>query len=66
MRLDHLLLAPLLLLSVTATAAAQGRSGALREAFGDDQISDRWIYEDIATGYALAKQTGKPLLVAFR
>ena len=40
--------------------------GKLREALGDNQISESWIYEDIQVGYAEAQKTGKPLLVAFR
>ena len=28
--------------------------------------TEDWIVEDIEAGYALAKETGKPLLVAFR
>ena len=40
--------------------------GKLQEALGDDQSSASWIYEDIEAGYAEAKNTAKPLLVAFR
>ncbi len=28
--------------------------------------ADGWIVEDLEAGYALAKETGKPLLIAFR
>jgi hypothetical protein len=37
----------------------------LKQALGD-KVSADWIYEDIEAGYALAKKTGKPLLVTFR
>ena len=40
--------------------------GKLRRALGDIRVPDGWIYEDIDAGYAAAKKTGKPLLVAFR
>ncbi len=29
-------------------------------------VDEAWIVEDLEAGYALAKETGKPLLVAFR
>jgi hypothetical protein len=37
----------------------------LKQALGDEVSAD-WIYEDIEAGYAMAKKTGKPLLVTFR
>lgn len=38
----------------------------LRIALGDASLSDGWIFEDIDAGYAMARKTGKPLLVVFR
>lgn len=31
-----------------------------------DKAADFWIYDDIDKGYALARDTRKPLLVSFR
>ena len=31
-----------------------------------DQAAEFWIYDDVESGYALAKESGKPLLVSFR
>ncbi len=38
----------------------------LKTELGDVNLAAGWIFEDIAAGYAAAKRTGKPLLVAFR
>lgn len=41
---------------------------ALRERLQDQQTAgqDHWIYNDLAAGFAKAKETGKPLFVTFR
>lgn len=39
---------------------------ALKTQLKDADVAASWIYDDIAAGFAEAKKTGKPLLVAFR
>ncbi len=39
---------------------------ALKTSLKDVDIPASWIYDDIDAGFAEAKRTGKPLLVAFR
>jgi hypothetical protein len=38
----------------------------LREKLRDDALRGDWVYDDVAAGFARAKQTGKPMLVVFR
>lgn len=42
------------------------REGAVRGDKAKMQDSERWIYNDLASGFAKAKETGKPLLVVLR
>ena len=51
--------------TAAATVATAQEPTSLREALGDT-VTEGWIYEDLAAGYAAARKTGKPLLVAFR
>jgi hypothetical protein len=39
---------------------------ALKASLKEVDIPASWIYDDIDAGFAEAKKTGKPLLVAFR
>lgn len=39
---------------------------ALKESMKDVDVPAAWIYDDVDAGFAEAKKTGKPLLVAFR
>ncbi len=61
---------PLLLWIVCATPAwadaVKDREGAVRKDKADLQHDARWIYNDYQKGFAEAKRTGKPLLVALR
>lgn len=47
-------------------AAAPQDKEALKTSMKDVDIPASWIYDDIDAGFAEAKRTGKPLLVAFR
>ena len=47
-------------------AAAPQDKEALKTALKDVDIPASWIYDDIDAGFAEAKKSGKPLLVAFR
>ena len=51
---------PLALLFASALLADE------EDPFKEDSVGADWITEDIEAGYKRAKQTGKPLLVAFR
>jgi len=55
-------LATALILQTVSPAAAQ----PLREALKDIPVADHWIYDDLPKAVALAKQTGKPLMVVVR
>ena len=46
-------------------AAPQDKE-ALKTSLKDVDLPASWIYDDIDAGFAEAKKTGKPLLVAFR
>jgi serine protease Do len=46
--------------------AVKDREGAVRGDRAKMENDARWIYNDIARGFAEAKRTGKPLLVALR
>ena len=49
-----------------SVVAALGTAVALAQDVPMPDDGPGWIYEDIEAGYAKAKETGKPLLVAFR
>ncbi len=38
----------------------------LQQVLKDTEVGAHWIYDDYAKAVAQAKETGKPLLVAFR
>jgi hypothetical protein len=42
------------------------REGAVRNDRATMEKDDRWIYNDYAAGFAMARKTGKPLLVVLR
>lgn len=49
-----------------ASLAAQDLTGdGLRQALDDDAAAF-WVYDDLAAAEALAKQSGKPLLITLR
>ncbi len=47
------------------TAVPQDKE-ALKASMKEVDVPASWIYDDIDAGFAEAKRTGKPLLVAFR
>lgn len=54
---------------IPATAPAEtvkDREGAVRQDKATMENDARWIYNDVARGFAEAKRTGKPLLVVLR
>jgi serine protease Do len=51
---------------LSLAAAQDGAKEQLRTALKDDAVKGDWIYDDLPAGYALAKKTGKPLMVVFR
>ena len=59
----HIVLLLSCILGVTATA--QDEKELLREKLRDE-VAKRWIYDDIDSGFAEAKRTGKPMLVVIR
>jgi serine protease Do len=46
--------------------AAEDRDGKVRKDLQDVQSLGGWIYNDLDQGLAMARQSGKPLLVVFR
>lgn len=51
----------------SAAAAGEARAqGDLRSVLKDADIAPHWIYDDLPKAKALAKETGKPLLVVIR
>ena len=55
---------------LSAAVAAGGQDGGAKEqlriALKDDNVKGDWIYDDLASGYAAAKKSGKPMMVVFR
>jgi hypothetical protein len=49
-----------------ATAALAQGPTPLQQALKDLEVKGDWHYNDLAAGFARAKETGKPLLVVFR
>ena len=50
---------------ILALLLAQDKE-ALKTSLKDVDLPASWIYDDIDAGFAEAKKSGKPLLVAFR
>lgn len=55
----------LALLAVGSMQDPQDPMARLRTTLKDN-AADFWIYDDLDKGYAMASETGKPLLVSFR
>lgn len=67
MRTSLLLLPALLgLVSIAAAETVKDREGAVRSDRETMEKSDRWIYNDIARGFAESAKNGKPVLVVLR
>lgn len=47
-------------------AAQDGAKEQLRIALKDTEVKGNWCYDDLASGYAAAKKSGKPMMVVFR
>ena len=55
-----------ILIGVAATLApGQIDKGALKAKL-DDHAGERWVYDDLAKGFELAKSSSKPMLVVLR
>jgi hypothetical protein len=60
-------MARMAIMAVAALAAfQQGPKEQLRTTLKDTEVQGNWIYDDLDAGFAEARKTGKPLLVAFR
>lgn len=67
MRLAALFSTGFLLLAMPLAAeTVKDREGAVRGDKAKMENNDRWIYNDIAAGFAEAQKTGKPLMVVLR
>lgn len=47
-------------------ATADDDGAGLRQKLGDVDLVGDWVYDDLDAGTALAKKSGKPLLVVLR
>ena len=65
-RLKWLILFTLYCQLHTAAQAQQDRAKLVKEDLAKFNQDDYWIYNDLKSGIAKAKATGKPLLVVFR
>jgi len=61
-----LLLGTFLVLNATALRAAEDREALTRDDRRMAETGGPWIYNDLDRGFALARETGKPLLIVFR
>lgn len=67
MRTSRLLLPALLsFATITSAETVKDREGAVRSDRETMEKSDRWIYNDIARGFAESAKNGKPVLVVLR
>lgn len=66
MKIQTILAATILIQSVGFAEAVKDREGAVRSDRAKMEKQDRWIYNDIDAGFAQAKKSGKPVLVALR
>jgi hypothetical protein len=55
-----------LLLATAGSVDAQDRETRIRGDRGKFAADSPWLYNDLASGFAEAKQSGKPLLVVVR
>jgi hypothetical protein len=58
--------ATIIALAGVTRASAVLAQNDLRKNLKDTNVADHWIYDDIAAGFADARESGKPLLVTFR
>src|SRR5687768_6042320 len=66
MRLPSFLI-PLCLLGLFAHGeAVKDREGAVRKDRATMEFDARWVYNDIESGFAAAKRSGKPVLAVLR
>jgi membrane-associated protease RseP (regulator of RpoE activity) len=56
----------LLLVAASSAETVKDREGAVRNDRASLEKDARWIYNDFRSGFAKAKETGKPLLVVLR
>lgn len=59
-------LALLLLTVATPALVRKDPDEVLKRNLKDKDLVGEWVYDDIDKGYALAKQSGKPLMIVFR
>jgi serine protease Do len=56
----------LLSLLILPLLPPNGDKEKLREAMGDNALVGTWIYDDLDSGVAEARRSGKPLMVVLR
>ena len=66
MKVTSLSLTVLLLAATLSAETVKDREGAVRGDKANLEGSERWIYNDLAAGFAEAEKTGKPLMVVLR
>ena len=54
------------IVAVAGLAAAGGQDKEKLKADLKDSIAGDWVYDDLASGIALAKKSNKPMLIVFR
>jgi serine protease Do len=66
MRFPRLLLSLIVACTVAQGETVKDREGAVRKDRATMENDGRWMYNDIESGFAAAKKSGKPLLVVLR
>ncbi|HET6408446.1 MAG TPA: thioredoxin family protein, partial [Chthoniobacteraceae bacterium] len=66
MKPPRFLLLLLVIHSLACGEAVKDREGAVRKDRAAMEKDERWMYNDIESGFAAAKKSGKPMLVALR
>ncbi len=56
----------LMMIGSVSVAVAQDRETKVRSDQSKIEEAGKWLYNDLATGFQQAKETGKPLLVVMR
>ena len=54
------------LVAAVALLAMPQDKEKLRTALKDTEVKGDWVYDDLGTGFAEAKKSGRPMMIVFR
>lgn len=62
----RLAIAGCLAFALASPSSQDPQKERLKQALTDTDPEGPWVYDDVAAGFALARKSGKPMLVVFR